>query len=58
MFNFTHFKILKTFNFYLFILLCIFWLHWVLAAARGGYSPSAVCGLLIVVASPVAEHWV
>ena len=42
----------------------IFWLHWVFAAARrsslvgatGGHSLGVVCGLLIAVASFVAEH--
>ena len=41
-----------------------FWLHWVFIAARvflqfaesGGYSPVVACGLLIAVASLVAEH--
>ena len=45
-------------------LLTYFWLYWVfvaahrlsLVAASGGYSPSAWHGLLIVVASLVAEH--
>ena len=40
-------------------------LHWVFTAAHrlslvpvsGGYSLVAVCGLLTVVASLVAEHW-
>ena len=43
-----------------------FWLQWVFVAARGlslvaanwGYFLVAVCGLLIVVASLVAEHGV
>ena len=47
----------------LFILFTYFWLHWVFVAVRGlslvvasgGYS-SLQCGLLIVVASLVAEH--
>ena len=45
-------------------LLTYFWLYWVfvaahrlsLVAASGGYSPSAWHGLLIVVASLIAEH--
>jgi len=55
MLNFIHLKILKTFNFYLF--------YYAFLAALGlgccmwGYSPVAMCGLLILVASPVAEHW-
>ena len=59
-------------NFFLFFLECCyfkifiyfyFWLCWVLivrglplAAVIGGYSLLVVCGLLIVVASLVAEH--
>jgi len=46
-----------------FIYLCIyFWLCWVfvavqaLVAASPGYSPVAVCGLLIAVASLLPEH--
>ena len=48
----------------LFILFIYFWLHWVfvavrglsLVAERGGLLSIAVRGLLIVVASLVAEH--
>ena len=48
----------------IFIYLFIFWLCWVFVAVRGlslvvasgGYSFIAVCGLLIAVASLVAEH--
>ena len=47
-----------------FFFLCVLWLCWVfiaawgfsLVAASGGYSPVAVCGLLVVVDSPAAEH--
>ena len=50
---------LKNFKFSLFI----YWLCWVfvaawtsLAAASGGYTLVVICGLLIAVASLVAEH--
>ena len=54
-------KLLFFFLSYLFI---YFWLHWVFVGARGlsvvavsgGYSSFVVRGLLIVVASVVAEH--
>ena len=39
----------------LFIIIFYVWLHWVFVAARGLYLV-AVRGLLIVVASLVAEH--
>ena len=47
------FKNLKTKNF--FKCLIDFWLHWVSAAAHG-LPLVVVCGLLITVASLVAEH--
>ena len=51
-------------SFFFFNLFIYFWLHWVfvavcelsLVAASGGHSSVAVRGLLIAVASPVAEH--
>ena len=43
------------FNINLLILFIYLWLHWVFVAARG-LSLVAVCGLLIAVASLVAEH--
>ena len=46
---------LEVLFFKLFILFIYFWLHWVFVAAHR-LSLVAVCGLLIVVASLVAEH--
>ena len=53
----------KKYGFYLFIYF-YFWLHWVFVAARRLFSSCsergllfvAVCGLVIAVASLVAEH--
>ena len=55
---------LKFSSFFKTILFIYFWLCWVfvavqafsLVAVSGGYSLVAVCGLLVVVASLVAEH--
>ena len=53
-----------TYLYFLFLILLIYWLHWVFVAAHSlslvaggrGYSLAAVCGFLTVVASLVAEH--
>ena len=53
-----------TFTLRFFLPAFLFWLRWVFVAARGlslvvvsgGYSVVVVQGLLIVMASPVAEH--